>query len=143
MARGLLTELYVPVVTTILKQMIMGFQSPGGHSSAGNLTTDCQPFMVAYAGKAHHLHVTTASSVANQLAQGEHNASLADNCTIREGEKIKFPSMLQRCASHCFNMLCSVRASSKVWARVTLFALVVECGCRVAKHLLICDRPVQ
>lgn len=90
MAQGLLTELYVPVVTTILKKMIMGFQSPGGHS-ADNLTTGCQPFMVAFAGKAHHLHVTTASSVANQLAQGKHNASLADNCTICEGEKIKFP----------------------------------------------------
>lgn len=89
MARGLSTELYVPVVTTALKQMIVGFQFPG--HSADDLSTGCQPFLVAYAGKAHHLQVTNSSAVANQLVQGEQNASLADIRTIREGEKIKFP----------------------------------------------------
>lgn len=88
-ARGLSTQLYVPVVTTTVKQMIVGFQFPG--HSADDLGTGCQPFLVAYAGKAHHLRVTAASAVADQLAQGDQNASLADIRTIREGEKIKFP----------------------------------------------------
>lgn len=89
MSRGLSTQLYVPVVTTTVKQMIVGFQFPG--HNADDLGTGCQPFLVAYAGKAHHLRVTAASAVADQLAQGDQNASLADIRTIREGEKIKFP----------------------------------------------------
>lgn len=92
MARGLSTELYVPVVTTSLKQMILGFQFAG--HSADDLATGCQPFLVAYAGKAHHLQVTASSAVANQLSQGEQNASLADIRTIRDGEKIKFPQTI-------------------------------------------------
>jgi hypothetical protein len=87
--RGLSTQLYVPVVTTALKQMVVGFQFPG--HSADDLSTGCQPFLVAYAGKAHHLQVTSASAVAAQSAQGDQNASLADIRTIREGEKLKFP----------------------------------------------------
>lgn len=88
-ARGLSTQLYVPVVTTTLKQMIVGFQFPG--HSADDLETGCQPFLVAYAGKAHHLQATSASAIADQLAQGDQSATLADIRTIREGEKIKFP----------------------------------------------------
>ena len=84
------TQLYVPIVTTTIKQMIVGLQFPG-HSGADDLNTGCQPFLVAYAGKAHHLQVTAASAVADQLAQGDQNASLADIRTIREGEKLKFP----------------------------------------------------
>lgn len=88
-ARGLSTQLYVPVVTTALKQMVVGFQFAG--YSVDDLSTGCQPFMVAYAGKAHHHQVTSASAVAAQLAQGDQSASLADIRTIREGEKLKFP----------------------------------------------------
>lgn len=89
-ARGLSTQLYVPIVTTTLKQMVVGFQFPG--HSPDDLSTGCQPFLVAcYAGKAHHLQVTAAATTADQLAQGDQNASLADIRTIREGEKVKFP----------------------------------------------------
>jgi hypothetical protein len=88
-AKGLSTALYVPVVTTTLKQMIVGLQFAG--HSADDLGTGCQPFLLAYAGKAHHMQVTAASAVADQLSQGEHSATLADIRTIREGEKIKFP----------------------------------------------------
>ena len=87
--RGLSTQLYVPVITTTVKQVITGLQFPG--HSADDLNTGCQPFLVAYAGKAHHLQVTSASAVADQLAQGDQNASLSDIRTIREGEKLKFP----------------------------------------------------
>ena len=48
MACRLSTELYVPVVTTSLKQMITRFQFMG--HSTDHLATGCQPFMVAYAG---------------------------------------------------------------------------------------------
>ena len=90
MARGLSTQLYVPVVTTTVKQMVIGFQFPGHNADA--LSTGCQPFLVAYAGRAHHMQVTAASAVADQLAQGDQNASfLSDIRTIREGEKLKFP----------------------------------------------------
>ena len=88
-ARGLTTQLYVPVVTTTIKQMVVGFQFAG--HSPDDLSTGCQPFLVAYAGKAHHLPVVAAAATADQLAQGDQNASLADIRTIREGEKIKFP----------------------------------------------------
>ena len=89
MARGLSTQLYVPAVTTALKQMVTGLQFPG--HSVDDLGTGCQPFLVSYAGKAHHIQATAASAIADQLAQGEHSASLADVRTIREGEKVKFP----------------------------------------------------
>ena len=89
MVRGLSTALYVPVVTTTLKQMDVGLQFPG--NGVDDLTTGCQPFLVAYAGKAHRLQATAAAAVADQLAQGGHNASLADIRTIKEGEKMKFP----------------------------------------------------
>lgn len=90
MERGLSTLLYVPIVTTTLKQMATGLQFPG--HGVDDLSTGCQPFLaVAYAGKAHHLQATAASAVADQLAQGDHNATLADIRTIREGEMVKFP----------------------------------------------------
>ena len=88
-ARGLTTQLYVPVVTTTIKHMVVGFQFPG--HSPDDLSTGCQPFVVAYAGKGDHLQVVAAAATADQLAQGDHNASLADIRTIREGEQIKFP----------------------------------------------------
>jgi hypothetical protein len=72
--------------------MVTGFQFPG--HSADDLSTGYQPFLVvlAYARKAHHLQMTAASAVADQLAQGDTNASLSEIRSIREeGEKIKFP----------------------------------------------------
>ena len=82
-------SMYLPVVTTTLKQMIVGLQFAG--HSADDLGTGCQPFLVSYAGKAHHMQSTAASAVADQLVQGDHSATLSDIRTIREGEKIKFP----------------------------------------------------
>ena len=89
MARGLSTELYVPVVTATLKQMVIGFHFVG--NGVNDLSSGCQPFLVAYAGGSSHLQALAAASIGNQLAQGEQNASLADYRTIREKEKIKFP----------------------------------------------------
>jgi hypothetical protein len=89
MSRGLSTDLYVPVVTTALKQMIVSFQFAG--YGADDLTSGCQPFMVSYAGSASHYQALAAASVGNQLAQGEQNASLSDYRSIRDSEKIKFP----------------------------------------------------
>ena len=108
MSRGLSTQLNVPVVTTTVKQMIVGFQFPG--HSADNLGTGCQPFLVAYAGKAHHHQVTAASSVADQLAQGDQNATLSDIHTIWEGEKLKFPlNVSEVCVTlYRYAVLCQV-----------------------------------
>lgn len=89
MARGLSVELYNPVITTTLKQMVVGFQF-GGHG-ADDLTSGCQPFLVAYAGSANHYQAVAAASVSNQLSQGEQNASLSDYREIRDKEKVKFP----------------------------------------------------
>ena len=88
-AKGLSPTLYVPVVTSTLKQMITGLQFAG--HSPDDLSAGCQPFLVTYAGKAHHLQMTAASAVADQLEQGDFSASLADIRTIKEGEKVKFP----------------------------------------------------
>lgn len=89
MARGLSTELYVPVITSTLKQMVVSLQFTG--YGADDLTSGCQPFLVAYAGTDHHYLASSAASVGNQLAQGEHNASLADYRTNRDTEKVQFP----------------------------------------------------
>jgi hypothetical protein len=89
MSRGLSTDIYVPVVTTALRQMIVGFQFSG--HGIDDLTSGCQPFMVAYAGSDNHYESLAMASVSNQLAQGDHNATLSDYRTIRNSEKIKFP----------------------------------------------------
>ena len=89
MARGLSTDIYTPVVTAGLKQMIAGMQFVG--HGVDDLCTGCQPFQVAYAGSANHYRALADASVSNQLSQGEQNASLADYRTIREQERIKFP----------------------------------------------------
>lgn len=89
MSRGLSAELYAPVITTTLKQMVVGFQFTG--YGVDDLTSGCQPFLVSYAGSVHHYQAVAAASVGNQLSQGEQNASLADYRTIREKEKVKFP----------------------------------------------------
>lgn len=46
------TEIYSPIITTTLKQMVVGLQLVG-HVSDG-LTSGCQPLLVAYAGNANH-----------------------------------------------------------------------------------------
>lgn len=78
MARGLSTELYVPVITRTLKQtMVVHFQFTG-HGADDMTSAGCQPLLVAYAGADHHNLALFATSMGNQLAQGKQNASLAD-----------------------------------------------------------------
>lgn len=88
MARGLVTELYTPVVITNLKQMLNGFQFVG--HGADDLGTGCQPFLVTYLGGTHHLQALANTSIDNQLEQGDQNASLTDCRTQRDKEKVKF-----------------------------------------------------
>ena len=47
--------------------------------------------MVSYAGSDNHYESLAMANVSNQLAQGDHNATLSDYRTIRNSEKIKFP----------------------------------------------------
>ena len=108
MARGLSTEIYTPIITTTLKQMVVGLQFVG--HGIDDLSSGCQPFLVAYAGSANHYQALAAASVANQLAQGEQNASLADYRTLRENERIKFP-----------------RDVSEMAITLTRFAVLVQC----------------
>ncbi len=89
MARGPDTALYAPIVTTGVHQMIMGFQFVG--HGVDDLGSGCQPFLVAYAGNASHTEALSAATLANQLTQGEHQASLTDYRALREQEKVKFP----------------------------------------------------
>lgn len=88
--RKLSTEIYVPIVTTNVKQMILGFQFAG--YGIDDFSTGCQPFLVTYSGGAHHVEVLNAASLGNQLAEGDQNANLADIRTIREKEKLRFPT---------------------------------------------------
>ncbi len=108
MSRGLSTEYYVPVVTTSLKQMVLGFQFVG--FGPDDLTSGCQPFLVSYAGHANHYQMLAAADVGNQLAQGEQSASLMDYRSIREKEKVKFPTdVSEACITLCrFAVLCQV-----------------------------------
>ena len=89
MARGLSAELYTPIVTASLNQMVLGFQFVG--HGVDDLSTGLQPFLVSYAGNTHHLQALEAASVSNQLSQGDQNATLADYRALREREKVKFP----------------------------------------------------
>ena len=89
MARGLSSELYNPVITSTLKQMVVGFQFEG--HGADDLTSGCQPFLVSYSGSASHYQAVAAASVSNQLSQGEQSATLSDYRAIRDKEKVKFP----------------------------------------------------
>jgi hypothetical protein len=86
---GLDTALYTPVVNTGVRQMIMGFQFVG--PGVDDLTSGCQPFQVTYAGSVHHMEALSAATLANQLTQGEHQASLTDYRALRDREKVKFP----------------------------------------------------
>ncbi|KAI2499710.1 hypothetical protein MHU86_14791 [Fragilaria crotonensis] len=88
-AKGLDTALYTPIITTGLKQMIIGFMFVG--HGVDDLSSGCQPFMVAYSGTANHLEALAVSSVSNQLAQGDQAASLHDYTAIKEKEKLRFP----------------------------------------------------
>ena len=108
MSKGLSTELYTPIITTTLKQMVVGFQF-GGHGP-DDLTSGCQPFLVSYSGSANHYLAVAAASIGNQLSQSEQTASLADYRTIREKEKIKFPKDIsETCITLCrFAVLCQV-----------------------------------
>ena len=108
MARGLSTELYAPVITTTLKQMVVSFQFAG--HGVDDLTSGCQPFLVAYSGSANHYLAVASADVGNQLSQGEQNASLSDYRTIREKEKLKFP-----------------RDISEVCITLTRFAVLAQC----------------
>lgn len=76
-------------MTTGLKQMITGFQFVG--HGVDDLSSGWQPFQVTYSGSLNHTQALSDASVSNQLAQGEHQASLADYRMLREKEKVKFP----------------------------------------------------
>ena len=86
--RKLSTEIYVPIITTNLKQMLLSFQFVG--HGVDDLNTGCQPFLVTYACGAHHVEALATASLGNQMSQGDHQANLADIRTIREKERIKF-----------------------------------------------------
>lgn len=107
-SRNLSTDLYAPVITTALRQMVVGLQFTG-HGSE-DLASGCQPFLVSYSGTDHHYTALAAATVANQLAQGEQSASLTDYRSIREREKVRFP-----------------RNMSDVCITLTRFALLCEC----------------
>lgn len=92
MARGLsLTNLVcMLIVTSALKQMIMGFQFVG--NGIDKLSTGCQPFQVAYAGTANPLQAMAAASIGGnqQAQQGKQSASLANYWTLPDKEKVNF-----------------------------------------------------
>jgi hypothetical protein len=94
--KGLAPELYCPVVTTSLKQMVVGF----GFAGVGpdDLASGCNPFQVTYAGARDYYASQAAAGVAQQLDQGVHNANLADIQAIKDKEKVRFPSDLHQVA---------------------------------------------
>lgn len=102
----LATDIYVPVVTTALKQMITGFQFVG--HGVDDLGSGCQPFQVVYSGGANHVEALEVASLSNQLNQGNHNANLSDVRTIREKEILKFlTDISQTCITlYRFAVLC-------------------------------------
>ena len=108
MSRGLSTKYYAPVVTTLLKQMVVGFQFVG--HGPDDLSSGCQPFIVTYSGKDDHYRAVAAADVSNQLSHGEQAATLADYREIRAKEKVKFPKdVMDASITVCrFAVLCQV-----------------------------------
>lgn len=93
-SRGLTPDLYCPVVTTGLKQMVTSLNFAG--NGPDDLTAGCQPFLVAYTSQTDHYRALDDATVANQLDQGTTNASLADIRDIRAKEKVKLPRDLNQ-----------------------------------------------
>jgi hypothetical protein len=89
MSKGLATDLYSPVVTSQVRQMVVSFQFVG--LGADDLSTGCQPFLVSYSGGAHHQQTLDAAMISNQLLQGDQNPSLSDWRALRESEKLRPP----------------------------------------------------
>lgn len=98
-ARGLTPDIYCPVVTTGLKQLVKSLNFAG--HGPDDLTGGCQPFLVAYTGPEDHYRALDSATEANQLDQGAANASLADIREIREKEKVRLPQDLNQ-ASYTF-----------------------------------------
>jgi hypothetical protein len=96
LARGLAQELYCPVVTTGVKQMITSFAFAG--AGLDDLSSGCNPFLVSYAGAKAHQEANEVASVAYQLDQGGNQATLADVRSIRDKEKIRLPWDLHQVA---------------------------------------------
>ena len=92
--RGLTPDLYCPVVTSSLKQMIISLNFAG--NGPDDLTAGCHPFMVVYTGASDHYRALDQAMVANQLDQGTANASLSDIRDIREKERVKMPRDLHQ-----------------------------------------------
>ena len=81
-------ELYIPIITNGLKQMIVGFLFVG--HGIDDLSLGFQPFQVAYSGTANHLESLAVASISHHFAQGDQAASLTDYATIKEKEKVRF-----------------------------------------------------
>ena len=92
LARGLALELYAPVITINLKQMISGFAFAG--TGPNELASGCSPFLVTYTGARALQEAQDTTAVTNQLEQGSQSASLADIRSIKDNEKIRFPRNL-------------------------------------------------
>ena len=92
--RGLTPDVYCPVVTTGMKQMVASLNFAG--HGPDDLTAGCQPFLVAYSGTEDHYRAMDKAMVAHQLDQGTTNASLADIREIRDKEKVKLPRDLNQ-----------------------------------------------
>ena len=95
-AKSLAPELYCPVVTTSLKQLVMGFSFTG--VGPDDLASGCNPFQVTYAGAQDYYTAQAAAGVAQQLDQGLHNANLADIQALKDKEKVRFPGDLHQVA---------------------------------------------
>lgn len=92
--RGLTPDIYCPVVTTGLKQLVKSLNFTG--HGPDDLTGVCQPFLVTYTGPEDHYRSLDNATEANQLDQGTANASLADIREIRDKEKIRLPQDLNQ-----------------------------------------------
>jgi hypothetical protein len=64
MARGLSTEYYAPVMTTLVKQMVVGFQFVG--HGPDDLPSGCEPFLVKNSGNDDHYTAVVAADEGNQ-----------------------------------------------------------------------------
>lgn len=109
MARGLITDIYTPVVTASFKQMIVSLQFVG--NGIDDLGTGCQTFHVSYSGNAnkHYQQALEDANVSNQLAQGEQkNASLFDYRTTRQREAEEVISRHTRSMHYADAILCCV-----------------------------------
>lgn len=100
LAHQLAPELYSPVITATIKQMVTNLNFAG--VGIEELNSGLNPFLVSYTGSKAHLEAIDTAEVARQLDLGHQSASIADIRALKDKEKVRLPKDLHQVAITLF-----------------------------------------